>query len=309
MAQKMDFISLADTTPEMLRHILDTAKRFKKQFKETRRTDRVAEGKTLACIFEKPSLRTRVSFEVAIYDLGGTAIYISPGEIGLGVRESVADAARVLSGMVDGIMARVFEHSKLKELAAGASIPVINGLSDYSHPCQAMADLMTAEEHFGKLEGLTLAYVGDGNNVARSLMVACAKFGIKFRIASPPGYELEPELVNRIMGQCPTLDFSSAHDPKDAVQTADVIYTDTWVSMGQEAEKESRMPVFRPYQINSELLAAAPKTAVVMHCLPAYRGVEITDEVMDGPQSVIFQESENRLHFQRGLLAVVMCGQ
>jgi ornithine carbamoyltransferase len=309
MAPKFDFISLADTPVEQLRHILDVAIRFKKQFIDTRRTPQVAEGQTLACIFEKPSLRTRVSFEVAMYDLGGSAIYISPAEIGLGVRESVADAARVLSGMVDGIMARVFEHSKLKELAAHASVPVINGLSDYSHPCQAMADLMTAEEHFGKLAGLTLAYVGDGNNVARSLMVACAKFGLKFRIASPPGYGLEPELTDRIMRQCPGLDFASAHDPLAAVKAADIIYTDTWVSMGQEAEKAHRLGVFRPFQINAGLLAAAPGHAVVMHCLPAYRGVEITDEIIDGPQSVIFQESENRLHFQRGLLAVVLGGQ
>jgi ornithine carbamoyltransferase len=306
MSSKIDFISLYDTPVEQLRHYLDVAHRYKKQFKETRRTPQVAAGQTLACIFEKPSLRTRVSFEVAMYDLGGSAIYISPGEIGLGVRESVADIARVLSGMVDGIMARVFEHAKLQDLAAHATVPVINGLSDYSHPCQAMADLMTAEEHFGRLAGLTLAYVGDGNNVARSLMVACAKFGLKCRIASPPGYELEADLADRIMGQCPGLDFASAHDPRAAVQSADIIYTDTWVSMGQEAEKTHRLGVFRPYQINAELLAAAPQHAIVMHCLPAYRGVEITDEVIDGPQSVIFQESENRLHFQRGLLAVLM---
>jgi ornithine carbamoyltransferase len=309
MASKSDFISMADASVDQLRHFLDVAHRCKKQFQETRRTPQVCEGQTLACIFEKPSLRTRVSFEVAMYDLGGTAIYISPGEIGLGVRESVADIARVLSGMVDGIMARVFEHGKLKDLAAHATVPVINGLSDYSHPCQAMADLMTAEEHFGRLAGLTLAYVGDGNNVARSLMVASAKFGLKFRIASPPGYELEPELADRIMRQCPGLDFASAHDPFAAVQSADIIYTDTWVSMGQEAEKAERVGVFRPYQINAELLAAAPKHAVVMHCLPAYRGMEITDDVIDGPQSVIFQESENRLHFQRGLLAVLLGGQ
>jgi ornithine carbamoyltransferase len=309
MASKTDFISLYDTPTERLRHFLDIAHRFKKQFQDTRRTSRVCEGQTLACIFEKPSLRTRVSFEVAMYDLGGTAIYISPGEIGLGVRESVADAARVLSGMVDGIMARVFEHAKLRELALHATVPVINGLSDYSHPCQAMADLMTAEEHFGKLAGLTMAYVGDGNNVARSLMVACAKFGVKFRIAAPPGYELETDLADRILRQCPDLDFASAHDPRAAVQAADILYTDTWVSMGQEAEKAQRLEVFKPYQINAELLAAAPRHAVVMHCLPAYRGVEITDAVMDGPQSVIFKQSENRLHFQRGLLAVLMGGQ
>jgi ornithine carbamoyltransferase len=309
MAGKIDFVSIVDLPQEKLVHILDVAKRLKKQLKTTGQNDPIGRGKVLACIFEKPSLRTRVSFETAMYQIGGNALYISPNEIGLGTRESVPDVARVLSGMVNGIMARVFEHQKLKDLAAHASVPVINGLSDYSHPCQAMADLMTAEEHFGKLAGLTLAYIGDGNNVARSLMVACARFGVKFRIASPPGYELEPELVERIIRQVPGLDFASAHDPHAAVRNADVIYTDTWVSMGQEDEKAKRLPIFAPYQINEELLKAAPSHAVVMHCLPAYRGVEITDEVMDGGQSVVFQEAENRLHFQKGLLAVLLCGQ
>jgi ornithine carbamoyltransferase len=260
-------------------------------------------------IFEKPSLRTRVSFETAMVHLGGHALYISPTEIGLGTRESVPDVARVLSGMVDGIMARVFEHQKLKDLAAHAAIPVINGLSDYSHPCQAMADLMTIEEHFGKLKGLTLAYIGDGNNVARSLLVACAKFGLNFRIATPPGYELEDEIVQRVMSFHQDFDFVSAHDPHEAVRDADVLYTDTWVSMGQEAEKAIRLPVFKPYQINEELLAAAPKQAVVLHCLPAYRGVEITDAVIDGPQSLVFPEAHNRLHFQKALLAALLAGQ
>jgi len=309
MATKTDFVSLAETSEELLRHFLAVAGRLKKQLKETGHNDPLARGKVLACIFEKPSLRTRVSFETAMNHLGGNAIYISPNEIGLGTRESVPDVARVLSGMTNGIMARVFEHQKLKDLATYAAVPVINGLSDYSHPCQAMADLMTVQEHFGKLEGLTLAYVGDGNNVARSLMVACAKFGVKFRIAAPPGYELEEELIDRIMGQCPTLDFSTAHDPQVAVREADIIATDTWVSMGQEAEKAKRLPVFRAYQINAELMAVAPRHAVVLHCLPAYRGMEITDEVIDGPQSLIFQEAENRLHFQKGLLAVLLCGQ
>lgn len=308
MPRKLDFVSLADTPGETLRHFLDVAIRLKKQFQQTGKNNPLAASKTLACIFEKPSLRTRVSFETAMFHLGGNALYISPNEVGLGTRESAPDVARVLSGMVDAIMARVFEHQKLKDLAAHASVPVINGLSDYSHPCQAMADLLTAEEHFGKLAGLTFAYVGDGNNVARSLMVACAKFGVRFRIASPPGYELEKELIDRIMGQCPTLDFASAHDPHDAVKDADVLYTDTWVSMGQEKEKAQRLPVFRPYQINKELLASAPSTAIVMHCLPAYRGVEITEEVMDGPRSVIFQQAANRLHFQKGLLACLIGG-
>ena len=306
---KFDFVSIADTPQERLQHYVDVAKRLKKQHKETGRNDPLAAGKVLACIFEKPSLRTRVSFEVAMDHLGGCGMYISPAEVGLGTRESVPDVARVLSGMVDGIMARVFEHTKLTALAKHASVPVINGLSDYSHPCQAMGDMLTLEEHFGKLAGRTLAYIGDGNNVARSLMVAAARFGLKFRIATPPGYELEPSLLSRLMGQCPGLDFATARDPRDAVRDADAIYTDTWVSMGQEAEKSKRLTVFQPYQINADLLKAAPSQCVVMHCLPANRGVEITDEVIDGPQSVVFQQAENRLHFQKGLLAVLLCGQ
>jgi ornithine carbamoyltransferase len=303
---KIDFVSLAETPQETLLHIMATAARLKSRHQSTGKNDPILAGQVLAMIFEKPSLRTRVSFETAMIHLGGAAIYISPAEIGLGTRESVPDVARVLSGMVDGIMARVFEHHKLKDLAQFGSVPVINGLSDYSHPCQAMADLLTAQEHFGQLDGLTLAYVGDGNNVARSLMVACARMGVKFRIASPPGYELENTLIDRIMIQCPNLDFTSTRDPQIAVESADIIYTDTWVSMGKEAEKAQRLPVFMPYQINKELLAAAPQTAIVMHCLPAYRGVEITAEVIDGPQSVVFQEAANRLHFQKGLLAVLM---
>jgi ornithine carbamoyltransferase len=307
-SSKLDFISIADTPQDTLQRFMDVAAVLKKQHKTTGRNDPIATGKVLAMIFEKPSLRTRVSFEVAMVHLGGHATYIAPSEIGLGKRESVADVARVLSGFCDGIMARVFEHDKLKGLAKYAAIPVINGLSDYSHPCQALADLMTAQEHFGKLRGLTLSYIGDGNNVARSLMVACARFGVRFRIASPPGYELEDGLVDRIMRQCPDLDFAKTSDPVSAVRGTDVIYTDTWVSMGQEEEKHQRLPIFTPYQINKELLAEAPPSAIVMHCLPAYRGVEITDEVIDGPQSVVFQEAENRLHFQKGLLAVLIGG-
>ncbi|MCL2647988.1 MAG: ornithine carbamoyltransferase [Phycisphaerales bacterium] len=303
MAEKLDFISIASSRQETLLHVLEVAKRLKKQRKETGQNDLLASGgggKVLACIYEKPSLRTRVSFEMAMFQLGGNAIYISPNEIGLGTRESAPDVARVLSGMVDGIMARVFEHQKILELAEHALVPVINGLSDYSHPCQAMADIMTIEEHFGKLAGLTLAYIGDGNNVARSLMAACACFNMKFRMAAPPGYGLEKEL--------PGLDFAITPEPRDALRNADVIYTDTWVSMGQEAEKEKRMAAFQPYQVNAELLKAASRHAVVMHCLPANRGLEITDEVIDGPRSVVFQEAENRLHFQKGLLAVLLCG-
>lgn len=299
--KKFDFISIADTSPEMLRHLLDTAIMLKAQRRAKGANAPNAAGRVLVMIFEKPSLRTRVSFETAMVHLGGAAIYLSPQEIGLGQRETVADAARVLSGFCDAIMARTFAHQTIVDLARFSTKPVINGLSDYSHPCQAMADLMTIEEHFGKLAGLTLAYVGDGNNVARSLMFACNRFGVKFNIACPPGYEL-PE--TRSQQPSPGAEVLATHDPTEAVRTADIIYTDTWVSMGQEAEKSSRRELFQPYQVNAALLAQAPAHAVVMHCLPAYRGLEITADVIDTPRSLVFEQAENRMHFQKGLLAV-----
>ena len=203
-------------------------------------------------------------------------------------------------------MARTFEHEKVTEMAKWAAVPVINGLTDHSHPCQAMADLMTIEEHFGKLAGLTLAFIGDGNNVARSLATACGRFGMRFTLASPGGYELPIEDVDRIMSQVPELEFVTTDDPAEAVREADIIYTDTWVSMGQEAEKAKRMTDFAGYQVDEKLLAWAPKQAIVLHCLPAYRGLEISDAVIEGPRSKVFPEAENRLHFQKGLLAVLM---
>jgi ornithine carbamoyltransferase len=240
--------------------------------------------------------------------LGGNGLLLRDEEVGLGKREPVQDVARVLSGMCDGIMARTFEHEKITGLAKWSTVPVINGLTDYSHPCQAMADLMTLQEHFGELKGRTLAYIGDGNNVARSLSVACGKFGLRFMLATPPSYELPPEDVDRIMSQVPEMDFELVHDPIEAVREADAIYTDTWVSMGQEAEKAKRVKDFQGFQINENLLNKAPDHAVVLHCLPAYRGLEITDQVMEHPRSLIFPQAENRLHFQKGLLAVVMGG-
>src|SRR5690606_6109133 len=218
------------------------------------------------------------------------------------------DVARVLSGMCDGIMARTFEHQKVIDLAKYAAVPVINGLTDYSHPCQAMADLMTIEEHFGDLAGRTVAFIGDGNNVARSLSVACGKFGMRFVLASPPNYELPQAEVDRIMSQLPDMDFVTTHDPAEAVKDADVIYTDTWVSMGQEDQKQQRLKDFAGSRIDDAQLAKAPGHAMVLHCLPAYRGLEISDEVMEGDRSLIFPEAENRLHFQKGLLAVLMGG-
>lgn len=303
-----DFVAIADRTPEQLRHLLDVARRLKKQLKETGRNDPLLAGRTLAMIFEKPSLRTRVSFSVAMTHLGGTALYLRQEEVGLDTREPTKDVARVLSGMCDGIMARTFEHKKITDLAKYATVPVINGLTDYSHPCQAMADMLTIEEHFGSLAGKTLAFIGDGNNVARSLSVACGKFDMRFILATPPNYELPAADVDRIMSQLPNMDFITTHDPVEAVREADVIYTDTWVSMGQEAEKAQRIREFAGFAIDEKLLAGAPKHAVILHCLPAYRGLEITDAAMEGPQSLIFPQAENRLHFQKGLLAVLMAG-
>jgi ornithine carbamoyltransferase len=301
-----DFISIADCSKEELREFLDVAKRLKRQYKETGCNDPLLAGKMLAMIFEKPSLRTRVSFAVALQHLGGAAIMLRQEEVGLGQREAVKDVARVLSGMCDGVTIRTFDHPKVLELAKWSTIPVINALTDLSHPCQAMADLMTIEEHFGHLEGKTVAFIGDGNNVARALATACGRFGMRFILASPSAYRLSDEDFDRIMSQVPELDFMVTEDPEDAVREADVIYTDTWVSMGQEAEKSKRLKDFHGYEVNQKLLAEAPKNAVVLHCLPAYRGLEISDEVIEGKQSLIFPQAENRLHFQKGLLAVLM---
>ena len=260
-------------------------------------------------IFEKPSLRTHVAFGVAMTQLGGSGMILRDDEVGLGRREPVKDVARVLSGMCDGIMARTFEHQKMLDLAKFATVPVINGLTDYSHPCQAMADLMTMREKFGDLAGRTMAFIGDGNNVARSLSVACGKLGVRFILASPAGYELPSADMDRIMAQVPTMDFQTTHSPAEAVKEADVVYTDTWISMGQEDDKERRVRDFSGYIVDDKLMKSAPKHAIVMHCLPAYRGKEISEEVFESPQSVVFDEAENRLHFQKGLLAVLMGGQ
>ena len=256
-------------------------------------------------IFQKPSLRTRVSFEMAMKHLGGGAIMLGPQEIGLGVRESIPDVARVLSGYVDGIMARVFDHADVAQLAEYASVPVINGLSDGYHPCQALGDMLTIHEHFGALDGLRLAFVGDGNNVAASVALACAHFGVSFSIATPEGYEMQRpvrEQAYDIAGRNgSTLEMCTR--PQLAVAGADVVYTDTWVSMGQEAEAAERSSEFGAYQVNQELLRHANSKAIVMHCLPAHRGDEITDAVMDGAQSRVFQQAENRMHAQKAILA------
>jgi ornithine carbamoyltransferase len=300
------FLSISDTPFDELQHLMDLSLRLKKQFKSTGRNDSVLAGKTLAMIFEKPSLRTRVSFAVAMTQLGGEGMLLRDEEVGLGKREPVQDVARVLSGMCDGIMARTFSHENVVNLARWASVPVINGLTDFSHPCQAMADLMTLQEHFGELAGKTLAFIGDGNNVARSLAEACGKFGLSFTIASPRGYELPDEDVTRLKTLFPKMAFLTTHNPIEAARQADCLYTDTWVSMGQESEKQKRQAAFAGFIIDDKLLAHAPRHAVVLHCLPAYRGMEISDEVMESLRSLVFAEAENRLHFQKGLLAALL---
>jgi ornithine carbamoyltransferase len=303
------FLTIAETPAERIKHILDVAHALKKQLKTTGKNDHILAEKTLAMIFEKPSLRTRVSFAVGMTQLGGNGLLLRPDEVGLGTREPVQDVARVLGRMCNGIMARTFEHQKVVDLAKWAGVPVINGLTDYSHPCQAMADIMTLQEHFGRdLSGKTFAYVGDGNNVARSLAMICGKLGMRFVIASPKDYELPREDFQKTAAVNPGMQLIAADDPIQAVSEADVVCTDTWVSMGQEAEKAQRVKDFAGYCVDEKLMSNAPKDAVVLHCLPAYRGYEISEAVIEGPQSLVFPEAENRLHAQKGIMAVLIGG-
>jgi ornithine carbamoyltransferase len=296
-----DFLSITDYSPEKLRELLRTSARLKSLY-SVGGNDLCLTGKVLAMLFEKPSLRTRISFHVAMTDLGGSVIYVKPEDIGgIGKREPIKDMARVLSRYVDGIMARTFEHSTITELAKFATVPVINALTDWLHPCQAMADVLTMQEHCEELKGLKIAFVGDGNNVARSLAFASAKLGMKMVIATPPGYQLDAESIRKA-NQIAADTVTQTNNPAQAVVDANIIYTDTWVSMGQEQEKQKRCADFAGFQVNAELLKAAPPDAKIMHCLPAYRGLEITDDVVESPNSIIFDQSENRLHFQRALL-------
>jgi len=301
------FISLTELSAAEIWTTLNKAIELKKEW-QAGGNKPILKGKVLAMVFQKPSLRTRVSFDVGMLHLGGQALYLSPNEIGLGGRESVPDVARVLSGYVQGIMARTFSHDHMVHLAQYASVPVINGLSDFNHPCQAMGDFLTILEHKGSLNGITLTYVGDGNNVARSLMFVAAKLGVNFTIATPPGYEIEAEYVDlaQQFAAASGARLTFLHNPIEAVSGTDVIYTDVWTSMGQEAEAQKRLAVFPPYQINDELVSHAKPDAIVMHCLPAHRGEEITDSVADGPHSVLFPQAENRLHAQKGILALLM---
>jgi ornithine carbamoyltransferase len=302
-----DFISIADLSAEEVWKLLNRAKELKDEWCAGG-NEPILKGKVLGMVFQKPSLRTRVSFDVAMLHLGGHALYLSPDEIGLGKRESTADVARVLSRYVDGIMARVFDHDHILQLAEYSRVPVINGLSDYNHPCQGITDVFTIWEKLGVLKGLRLAYIGDGNNVAVSLLFAAAKLGMHFAIGNPPGYDMPGDALalGRQFAQESGSQVFTTHDPVEAVTDADVVYTDAWTSMGQEAEQARRAAVFPPYQVNSSLLAHARPSAVVMHCLPAHRGQEITDEVADSPQSILFDQAENRLHAQKGILATLM---
>jgi ornithine carbamoyltransferase len=259
-------------------------------------------GRTAALVFQKPSLRTRVSFEVAMLQLGGQAVYLSPAEVGLGQREGAVDVARVLSRYIDVIVARVFLHSDVVALAENASVPVINALSDREHPCQILADLLTLYERRGTLEGVRLAYVGDGNNVAHSLALVAPSLGVDLRFACPDGYEPDPTIMEQAQAGAPSGEIELFRDPRDAVRGADAVYTDAWYSMGQESESEARAPEFRSFQLNDELLSYAAPGAVAMHCLPAHRNQEITDAVMDGAASVVYDQAENRLHVQKALL-------
>jgi ornithine carbamoyltransferase len=307
MHTKQDFLSLSDLSAAELSDLLALAIRLKQEWKAGG-NEPILKNKTLGMIFTKPSLRTRCSFEMGMHHLGGHAMYIAPDEIQLGKRESVPDVARVISRYVDGIMARVFAHADVVTLAHYARVPVINGLSDFTHPCQGLADYLTMIEYKGAVKGLTVAYVGDANNVTNSLAFGGALLGAHVRVGSPTGYQLRPEVLQRAtqFAAASGGSVTQTSDPVEAVKDADVIYTDAWTSMGQEAEAAERARIFPPYQVNARLLQNARKDAIVLHCLPAHRGQEITDEVADGPHSALWDQAENRMHAQKAVLAKLL---
>ena len=307
MLRGHDFVSMDDLSPEEVLQVLDTATDLKRRAKAGDRPALLT-GRVLAMIFEKPSLRTRVTFEVGMWELGGHAVYLAPQDVQLGARESVPDVARNLERWVGGIMARTFAHRTVQTLAEHARIPVINGLSDLEHPCQTLGDLLTIRERFGHLDGLRVAWVGDGNNVCHSLLLGATKVGMHVAVATPARYAPDPAIVARAREIAPASGsrIEVGTDAKAAARGADVIYTDVWVSMGQEAEREAKIKAFSGYQVNGALTAQAAARAVVMHCLPAHRGEEITGEVLDGPQSVVLDQAENRLHAQKALLSLTL---
>ncbi len=304
------FISIHDITVDEFHHLLDLGSKLKAEQKAGIEHP-ILKGKVLGMIFTKSSTRTRVSFETGMYQLGGYPIFLSSNDIQLGRGESIYDTANVMSRFVDGIMIRTYAHQDVLDLAEFGSVPVINGLTDLLHPCQVMADMMTIYEHKGKLEGLKMAYIGDGNNMTHSLLYGCAKAGMDIAVATPKGYEPNAEIVEtakedaKLTGSNITI----TYDPIEAMSGADVVCTDTWVSMGQEAEKAERIKIFKDYQINADLFAKSKEDSIFIHCLPAYRGYEVTEDVIDGPRSVIFDEAENRLHAQKAVLAAVMGGR
>jgi len=305
---RKDFLSIRDFSPSEIQYLLILGRQVKA---DPTGFSRALRRQTLAMIFEKPSLRTRVTFDVGIQQLGGFSLYLSPTEINLGKRESVYDVAKNLERMVQGIMVRTFDHEIVVQMARWASIPVINGLTNYSHPCQAMADYLTIWEAKGHLEGLKIAFVGDGNNVCRSLTFAGAQLGAHVRVATPPGYELDAESVlwANERGLETGATFMMTNDPEEAVSGADVVYTDVWTSMGQEAEAEKRKHIFFSYQVDSTLFRRAKRDAIFLHCLPAHRGEEVTNDVIDSRRSLVFQQAENRLHSQKAIMLEMMKGE
>ncbi len=302
-----NLVSINDLSREEVTQILETAEIIKLRYYSNEEQP-LLKGKVLGMIFQKPSLRTRVSFETGMIQLGGQAIYLGPNDIKLGQREATKDIAQVLSRYVSGIMARTFSHEIMLELAMYSSVPVINGLSELLHPCQVLGDLLTIKEKKGRLSNLKLAYIGDGNNVAHSLLFGAVKVGMDIVLAVPPGYEPKEEIINLAKEDAKKINsrIEIIHDPKEAVDGADVIYTDVWTSMGFEKESEIRKDVFKTYQINQDLINKAKDDVIVLHCLPAHRGEEITDEVIDGPHSVVIDQAENRLHAQKGILALLL---
>ncbi|MBC7348754.1 MAG: ornithine carbamoyltransferase [Candidatus Aminicenantes bacterium] len=302
---KKDFITIHDLSTYEFSEWLDLTEKMKKNPNKYRK---VLKDKILAMIFQKPSLRTRMTFEVGMLQLGGEAVYLAPSDIQMGSREGVRDIGKNLERWVDGIMIRTFGHNIILELAESTTLPVINALTDLLHPCQALADFFTLREKKGHLAGLKLAYVGDGNNVCHSLMLAAAKAGTKMAVATPPGYEPKPEIVAwaREDGRDTGFELTITNDPFEAVREADAVYTDVWASMGQEAEKEARKKIFLPYQVNEELFSRAKPGAYFMHCLPAHRGEEVTDAVIDSPNSVVYDQAENRLHVQKVIMMLLM---
>jgi len=295
---KKDLISIKDLSLKEIQEIFSLTDKLKKN---KDKFAKVLTGKTLALIFQKPSNRTRVSFEVGMYQLGGNCIYLSPGEINLGVRESIADVAKTLARYVDGVVLRTYEHENILEMARHSTIAVINGLTDFSHPCQALADIYTIKEKLNNFKGKLLAYVGDGNNVCNSLLFACAKVGLKINVAAPKGFQ--PHKIALVEARKVVKTF---YNPYEAVKGADVIYTDVWTSMGQEKEARDRKKLFNEFQVNKNLVKLAKKNALIMHCLPAHRGEEIADEVIDSKNSIVFDQAENRLHVQKAILITLL---